>query len=320
MRRSILALTCLLLAGLSSQAFAQSPTVQFSASSYTVVEGAAAQVTVELSASRSQATTVTLSSHQNTAISGTDFTAGPYTVSIPAGQTRGTVSIQTTQDSVLEDGDEDFDVSITGASPATTVGSRGRATITIEDDEYTVRTGTDANPVTIVREDAGVLRLPVTLSRALRKDVLIDFTYDTLTSTPFEDYTPVHASAHGQAPLRIPAGQTNAFLEIPIHDDTSFESNELFRIDAVNPELPDGETNQRTEVIIQNIDVANVPSSITAVAGRTLRVTAERNRVGTAPVTFDIAFPNPSTAADFGAGPHRLTIPRVGSGGRCISR
>ena len=307
MRRSILALTCLLLAGLSSQAHAQSPTVQLSASSYTVVEGAAAQVTVELSASRNQATTVTLSSHTHTATLA-DFTAGPYTVSIPAGQTRATLSIQTTQDSVLE-GDENFDVSITGASPATTVGSRGRATITIEDDEYTVGIGTDANPVNIVREDVGVLRLPVTLSRALRKDVLIDFTYDTLTATAFEDYTPVHASAHNQPPLRIEAGQRNAFLEIPIHDDTSFEDNELFRIDAVNPELPDGETNKRTEIIIQNIDVINVPSSITAVAGRTLRLTAERNRLDTAPLTFGIDFPTSGTAADFGAGPHRVTIP-----------
>ena len=195
-RRSILALTCLLLAGLSSQVYAQSPTVQLSASSYMVVEGDAVLVAVELSASRSQATTVTLSSHQNTATSGTDFTAGPYTVSIPAGQTRGTVSIQTTQDSVLEQ-DEDFDVSITGASPATTVGSRGRATITIEDDEYEVDLG---DPTYLVDENAGVYRQPVTLSRALRKDVLIDFTYLRYTATPFVHYTPVHASAHGQPP------------------------------------------------------------------------------------------------------------------------
>ena len=308
MRRSILALTCLLLAGLSSQAYAQSPTVQLSASSYSVVEGAAAQVTVELSASRSQATMVTLSSHTNTAVLA-DFTAGPYTVSIPAGQTRATLSIQTTQDNVLEQSDEDFDVSITGASPATTVGSRGRATITIEDDEYTVKIGTDAIPIYIVAEDAGVLRLPVTLSRALRKDVLIDFTYHTLSSTPFEDYTPVHASAHGQSPLRIEAGQTNAFLEIPIHDDTSLEGNELFRIAAVNPELPDGETNLRTEIIIQNIDVVNAPSRITAVAGRTLRLTVERNRVDTAPVTLELVWHTPAHAAEFGTGPHRVTIP-----------
>ena len=159
-------------------------------------------VAVELSASRSQATTVTLSSAQNTATSGTDFTAGPYTVSIPAGQTRSSVSIQTTQDSVLEQ-DEDFDVSITASSPATTVGSRGRATITIEDDEYTIDLGKKTD---IVDEDAGVLRLPVTLTRALRKDVLIDFTYTDWTTTAFEDYTPVHASAHGQPPPEDPGG------------------------------------------------------------------------------------------------------------------
>ncbi len=305
-RRSILALTCLLLAGLSSQAYAQSPTVQFSASSYTVVEGAAAQVTVELSASRSQATTVTLSSHQNTATSGTDFTAGPYTVSIPAGQTRGTVSIQTTQDSVLEDGDEDFDVSITGASPATTVGSRGRATITIEDDEYLIDLG---RKTAIIDEDAGVFRLPVTLSRALRKDVLIDFTYTDWTSTVDEDYTPVHASAYGQTPLRIPAGQTNAVLEIPIHDDTRFEGNKLVRILAVHSGLPDGETDTGIDLIIRNIDVVDAPSRITAVAGRTLRLTVERNRVDTVPVTLELRWHTPASEAEFGTGPHRVTIP-----------
>ena len=303
-RRSILALTCLLLAGLSSQAYAQ--TVQFSASSYTVVEGGAAQVTVELSASRSQATTVTLSSHQNTATSGTDFTAGPYTVSIPAGQTRGTVSIQTTQDSVLE-GDENFDVSITGASPATTVGSRGRATIAIEDDEYEVDLGRVSY---LVDENAGVYRQTVTLSKALRKDVLIDFTYFDYTTTPFVHYTPVHASAHGQAPLRIPAGQTNAVLEIPIHDNRSFDQNRLFQITAVNPDLPDGESNDSTQVIIRNVDDLIVPSSITAVAGRTLRVAVERiPRADTAPVTFVIELADDAHAAEFGAGPHRFTIP-----------
>ena len=262
-------------------------------------------VAVELSASRSQATTVTLSSHQNTATSGTDFTAGPYTVFIPAGQTRGTVSIQTTQDNVLE-GDEDFDVSITGASPATTVSSRGRATITIEDDEYQIGLGSVTH---IVDENAGVFRLPVTLSKALRKDVLIDFTYTDWTAMAFVHYTPVHASQHGQPPLRIPAGQTNAVLEIPIHDNTSFDTNKLLQITAVNPGLPDGETDTSTQFIIRNIDELIFPSSITAVAGRTLRVAVERNRLGTVPVTFDIAFPDPGAAADFGAGPHRVTIP-----------
>ena len=261
---------------------------------------------MELSASRSQATTVTLSSHQNTATSGTDFTAGPYTVSIPAGQTRGTVSIQTTQDSVLEDGDEDFDVSITGASPATTVGSRGRATITIEDDEYLIDLG---RKTAIIDEDAGVFRLPVTLSTALRKDVLIDFTYTDWTSTVDEDYTPVHASAYGQTPLRIPAGQTNAVLEIPIHDDTRFEGNKLVRILAVNSELPDGETDTGIDLIIRNIDVVNAPSRITAVAGRTLRLTVERNRVDTVPVTLELRWHTSASEAEFGTGPHRVTIP-----------
>ena len=306
MRRSILALTCLLLAGLSSQAYAQSPTVQLSASSYTVVEGDAVLVAVELSASRSQATTVTLSSHQNTATSGTDFTAGPYTVSIPAGQTRGTVSIQTTQDSVLEE-DENFDVSITGASPATTVGSRGRATITIEDDEYTVDLGRVSY---LVDENAGVYRHTVTLSKALRKDVLIDFTYTDYTTVPFVHYTPVHASAHGQAPLRIKAGTTSAVLEVPIHDDTGFAPNRLLQITAVNPDLPDGESDNSTQFIIRNIDDLIVPSSITAVAGRTLRVAVERiPRVDTVPVTFVVELADDAQAAEFGAGPHRFTIP-----------
>ncbi len=278
-----------------------------------VVEGDAVLVAVELSASRSQATTVTLSSHQNTATSGTDFTAGPYTVSIPAGQTRGTVSIQTTQDSVLEDGDEDFDVSITGASPATTVGSRGRATITIEDDEYTVDLG---SPTYLVDENAGVYRQPVTLSRALRKDVLIDFTYTDWSATSFVHYTPVHASAHGQPPLRIEAGQRNAVLEIPIHDDTNFGQNRLFQITAVNPELPDGESNDSTQIIIRNVDDIVVPSSITAVAGRTLRVAVERiPRVDTVPVTFVVELTDVAHAAEFGAGPHRFTIPAGRLGG-----
>ena len=65
-----------------------------------------------------------------------DYTSGPYTVTIPAGQTTATFDVTINNDNILE-GDEDYVLTISLSSPPTgvTVGTPDQATVTIKNDD-----------------------------------------------------------------------------------------------------------------------------------------------------------------------------------------
>ena len=64
-----------------------------------------------------------------------DYTSGPYTVTIPAGQTTATFNVPITDDIVLE-GDENFKLTINQTLPdGVTHGDPSEATVTIVDDD-----------------------------------------------------------------------------------------------------------------------------------------------------------------------------------------
>ena len=65
-----------------------------------------------------------------------DYDSGPYTVTIPAGQTTATFDIPITDDMILE-GNENFMLTINGASlpNGVTPGNPDEATVTIVDDD-----------------------------------------------------------------------------------------------------------------------------------------------------------------------------------------
>jgi len=67
---------------------------------------------------------------------GVDYGSGPYTVTIPAGNTNATLSIAITDDSINE-GNEDFTVAIVASSlpDDCTIGPVGSATVQIVDDD-----------------------------------------------------------------------------------------------------------------------------------------------------------------------------------------
>ena len=306
MRRSILALTCLLLAGLSSQAYAQSVTVQFSAATYSVVEGNAAQLEVVLSAARAVDTTVRMTTIANSATSVADFDPGPYEVTIPAGQTRATVSISTVEDTNMEL-DEQFTVVISPPHTDVPVGSQGTASVTILDDdhEYTV---SFRNSTEIISEGE-TSRIALALSRALREDTTITFTYTDLTAVPGTDYIPVDS-------VIVPAGETTAYLAIRAPDNTLFDENTLFNVQATSANPVSGIQPSIISIIVRSDEIIELVSDpdITVVAGRPLQIKARRvPGPGTEPVTLPIEWvfgdseaPPP---ADFAPGPWQIIIP-----------
>ena len=223
--------------------------VELSAATYEVAEGESAAVGVVLSAARSSATTVQIASTRGTAASGTDFTAGPYSVTVPAGSTTASVMIATVDDSVLEQ-DETFTVSIAEDSLPTgvTAGSVKRARVTIVDDEYTF---SFVNFSHVVNERAGEILMPAQLSRALKTDVDVHFTFQDGTAQAGTDFTAVHGA---DDKITIPAGERRVLLRVPITADTGSSSNKQFSVTPVPEHLPTGQTasQSRTSVAIRD--------------------------------------------------------------------
>ncbi len=242
--RSVYALSGVLIVGAAAQD--QAVTVELDAATYEAAEGDSFAVVVSLSAARSVATTVQLASARGTAVPGTDFTAGPYSVTIPAGSTTATATIATTQDSVLEPSDETFALSIAESSlPAgVTAGSVKRARMTIVDDEYTFSfSGTSYQ----VDERAGEVLMLAVLSRALGSDVDVYFTFRDLTAAAGTDFTAVHGVGDK---ITIPAGERRVRLRVPIAADTTSSSNKLFYVTPVPEHLPTGHTASASEATV----------------------------------------------------------------------
>ena len=103
----------------------------------TVTEGvgASAQFTVTLSEASGQAVTVDYATSDVTALAGSDYTEASGTLTIEAGETTGTITVEVLDDGVVEGEDETFTVKLSGPSGATIADDEGVGTITDDDVE-----------------------------------------------------------------------------------------------------------------------------------------------------------------------------------------
>ena len=233
------------------------PSVSFTEEDYPAYENAGtAKITVRLASIQSTSTIVRISSANNTAIASTDDAAGDYVgfenvdLTIPAGTLTASHTIQILQDSQYENGDglegEDFHVTVDSVNGDTSLGG-AETEVTIIDDEYTA---CFTSKTYLVGEGAGVYSLPIRLSRALPFPVTATSTVVDYLSEEGVDYE-VLKGFHTFKP-----GSQDGTFEIWIKDDKDVETNELFRITALVPSVPDGEVFCSTDIIIQENDVA----------------------------------------------------------------
>ncbi len=233
------------------------PSVSFTQESYPVWENAGTvTVTVKLASTRSTSTTVRISATQNTAIAGSDFVGfTDVDLSIPAGGLTASRTIQIFNDTAYENGDwprggvadgEEFFVSVVSVNGDTSLGG-AETKVVIADDEYTACFHAKTY---LVGEGAGVYSLALRLSRQLPFPVTVTHAVVDYLSTEGVDYE-VLKGTHTFKPW----SQDGAF-EIWIKDDKDVETNELFRITALVPSVPDGEVFCSTDIIIQENDVA----------------------------------------------------------------
>ena len=231
------------------------PSVSFTQESYPVWENAGTvTVTVKLASTRSTSTTVRISATQNTAIAGSDFVGfTDVDLTIPAGGLTASRTIQIFNDTAYENGDwprggvadgEEFFVSVVSVNGDTSLGG-AETKVVIADDEYTACFHAKTY---LVGEGAGVYSLALRLSRQLPFPVKVTNAVVDYLSTEEVDYE-VLKGTHTFKPYT----QDGAF-EIWIKDDKVDETNELFRITALVPSVPDGEVFCSTDIIIRDDD------------------------------------------------------------------
>ena len=157
-----------------------------------------------------------------------DYTPTSGTLTIPIGQTSGTITVYVNGDTKVET-NETFQVNLSNAGPAGEAAisaATGTGTI-LNDDLLTLSIGNvsqqEANSGTTA------FNFPVTLSAACDTAVTVDYaTADGTATAADNDYTPTSGT------LTIPIGQTSGTITVYVNGDTKVEMNETFQVNLSN--------------------------------------------------------------------------------------
>ena len=180
--------------------------------------------TVTLSAANAQTVTVVAQTANGTAQAGSDYTAvGPITLTFAPGDTSQTVAIPVLGD-ILDEPDETFTVTLSGASNATIETAQAVGTI-LDDDDPLPALG--IGDVKILEGDSGTVDavFTVSLSAASTQTVTVVAQTANGTATAGSDYTAV-----GPVTVTFPAGMIHQTVAVPIIGDATEEPDETFTV------------------------------------------------------------------------------------------
>jgi len=228
-----------------------------------VGEGGNMQLPITVSRPSSRDITVHLATSDGTAAAPGDYTAKSAPVTVPANATSATFSVQTIEDALSED-DETLGVTLSAPSANAVIGD-GSGTGTILDDD-------GAPQVTVgnaqVRE-GGVLRFPVRSDRRSSRPQVVTLSTANGTAGAPGDY------AARTVDVTIPAGQTEAFLDVQTVQDALDEANETVRVGAATGTIVDDDAT----VTIDDAEIAE---------GGVLRFTVRLSKAVFDPVTVHL--------------------------------
>jgi hypothetical protein len=192
----------------------------------TVTEGnigtRAATFTVTLSAASSQPVTLLYATASDTATAGSDYQAASGTLTIPAGQTSGTISVLVNGDRLAEP-NETFVVNL--SSPTNASIADGQGVGTIVDDEPRISIS-DVTKYEGKRGQTTLFTFTVTLSAAYDQTVTMSFhTVDGTAKNSDQDYLAKTGT------LTFKPGETTKTITIIVNGDSKKEANETFYLD-----------------------------------------------------------------------------------------
>jgi chitinase len=172
---------------------------------------------VTLSSAYDAPATVDWATADGTATAGSDYQAASGTLTIPAGQTTGTITVLVNGDRLGEP-NETFFVNLSSPTNATIADGQGIGTIL--DDEPRI----SINDVTVTEGNTGAVNATFTVSLSVAYDVAVTVHYQTAngSATAGSDY----AAASGD--VTIAAGQTTKTFTVAVIGDRSAEPTENF--------------------------------------------------------------------------------------------
>ena len=188
-------------------------------------DGSQAGLAVELSQTSTDTVTVDYATSDITAEAGDDYTETSGTLTFTAGETVMAIIVPILDDAIYEP-TERFDVTLSNPTGATLPAFPG-ARVNIAEDE-SPPTASIANVT--VSEGAGTMTLTLNLSHESSRSTAYETTTSGVggTATQGADYE--NFLSGGEARITVPAGDTQASLDITITDDAAAESSETITI------------------------------------------------------------------------------------------
>ncbi|WP_462318277.1 Calx-beta domain-containing protein, partial [Marinilabilia sp.] len=233
------------------------PLVSLSASPINIQEDGSSTLTATLSTATYETITITVSPTTG-GIENADYTLSSNTISIPAGELSGTLTVQGIADNIFE-GNETFDFEITTVSGGGgTEDGNQLATIILNDDELPPVVSLSASPISIAED--GSSTLTVSLSNPTYENVLVNLSI-TGGSATTNDYNLSSGS------VIIPAGSESAITILDGLPDALYEGDEsvTVEISAVGGGSATENGTQSVSVTIE--DAQDIPSASLELSG-----------------------------------------------------
>ena len=235
--------------------------------------------TVSLDATAPFASVIGFASAAGTATAGSDYTSVTNTLTIPAGQTSGTINVPILDDAIYE-GDETLFMNLSAVSGVAIADSQGTGTI-VENDAVPNITVDDP----VVAENNGPMTFTISLDAAAAVDTSVDYATSDNTATAGADYTAKSGTAV------IPAGSTSTTVNVALLDDAVYEGDETLNLDlsgAVNGSISDAQ-GQGTITDVDAAPTISVDSPSVGEGGGTLTFTISIDDAAAVDTSVDYA-------------------------------
>jgi Leucine-rich repeat (LRR) protein len=206
-------------------------TVQFSSATYSVGEGdGAVTITVTRVGGSDGAISVDYATSDGTAMAGEDYGASSGTLNWSHGDASDkTFTVDILDDTIFEDDDETFNLTLTNATGGATIGDPSTAVVTIIDDDKKPGTLQFSEAASSVYENEVLVEITVTRVGGSDGAVSVDYSSSDGTATAEDDYTAVSGT------LSWSDGDANdKTFFVTIIDDTIHEDDETFSLTLSN--------------------------------------------------------------------------------------
>jgi hypothetical protein len=173
--------------------------------------------------------TVFYSTSNGTGLAGSDYTSISGTLTIPAGQTIGSINVPILGDTTNE-ADETLVMTLSNPTNAT-LSTTTSATGTITNDDAQANPLVAIDSVSTLEGNSGTksLAFTVTLSSVSTSDVIVDYATSDGSAIAGSDYIATSGT------LTIAAGSTSGTIFVQIIGDTTIEANQSFNLTLFNP-------------------------------------------------------------------------------------